>query len=193
MVAITRSQVTKAGRLLRKMHQGSGSLPPEQVRWALDVLVQFRASHSTPLTKANNGLRSMLATEGIQGRPTQRLKRVPTIIDKLVRHPTMALPKMQDIGGCRAVCTDIEQLRRLERRIRITRPPVKVYDYISKPKSSGYRAVHLSPANGSYHIWKVTYPTAADFLELQNYERLRSTLPDRIQPQDYGCRSHILW
>lgn len=115
----------------------------EALRNAVDVLMEFRASHSTPLTKANNGLRSMMATAGVDGRPTQRLKRVPTIIDKLVRYPSMALVKMQDIGGCRAVCADIAQLRRLEQRVRRSRPPVSEFDYINKPKPSGYRAVHL--------------------------------------------------
>lgn len=85
----------------------------------------------------------MMATAGVDGRPTQRLKRVPTIIDKLVRYPSMALVNMQDIGGCRAVCTNIAQLRRLEQRVRRRRPPVSEFDYILKPKPSGYRAVHL--------------------------------------------------
>ncbi len=125
------------------MHQGEGLVSSGQVKSALDILVAFRASHSTPLTKANNGLRSMMATEGIQGRPTQRLKRIPTIVDKLLRQPTMALPKMQDIAGCRVVCSDIAELRRLDARVRRNRPPSKVYDYIDEPKQSGYRAVHL--------------------------------------------------
>ena len=125
------------------MRQGEITPSFEESREALDVLLQFRASHSIPLTKANMGLRSMMATADVDGWLTQRLKRVPTIIDKLVRYPTMALPTMQDIGGCRVVCADINHLRRLEERVRRNRPHVTEYDYIKYPKQSGYRAVHL--------------------------------------------------
>ncbi len=34
---------------------------------------------------------------------SQGLKRVPTIIDKLLREPTLLLSRMQDIGDCRAI------------------------------------------------------------------------------------------
>ncbi len=44
------------------------------------------------------GLRSMVRTERCQIEVSQRLKRVPTIIDKLLREPTMQLANMQDIG-----------------------------------------------------------------------------------------------
>lgn len=148
----SKSQITKAGRTLRKWRQGTGSYSAEQISSALHTINQFRASHSTPLTTANNGLRSMMATEGIQGRPTQRLKRVTTIVDKLIRFPGMALPNMQDIAGCRVVCSNMDELRRLEARVRSNRPPSKAYDYISQPKASGYRAVHLVVVYGERQI-----------------------------------------
>ena len=163
----SKSQVNKAGRLLRKMHRGERLLSWEEFRAAMDVLLMFRASHSAPLAKANNGLRSMLVTANLDGRPTQRLKRVRTIIDKLVRQPTMALANMQDIGGCRVVCADISQLRQLEERVRLSRPPRFEYDYICNPKPSGYRGLHLVVTyderlieiqlrTGPMHDWAVT-------------------------------------
>lgn len=75
----------------------------------------------------------------------QRLKRVPTIIDKLTRFPNMALAQMHDVGGCRAVVEDESTLRTIAQRLReapgwnVTRE----YDYISCPKEDGYRALHL--------------------------------------------------
>ena len=46
---------------------------------------------------------------------SQRMKRVPTIIDKLLREPTLLLSRMQDIGGCRAMLptlvTEVERQR----------------------------------------------------------------------------------
>jgi ppGpp synthetase/RelA/SpoT-type nucleotidyltranferase len=74
----------------------------------------------------------------------KRLKRVPTIIDKLTRHPEMALSRMHDIGGCRAVLRNEGEVRaiaaRLEGNWEMAHPP---YDYIAEPKPDGYRAIHL--------------------------------------------------
>lgn len=96
-----------------------------------------------PLRKANMGLRSMVRTAGAEVEVSQRLKRVPTILDKLQREPTLALSKMQDIGGCRAVLASVDEVRRVEARLRRNRPPVGYADYISEPRASGYRGVHL--------------------------------------------------
>ena len=89
------------------------------------------------------GLRSMVDTEGCRVEVTQRLKRIPTIVDKLQREPTIRLSTMQDIGGCRAVLDSIDEIRRVERRLVRNRPPVRVSDYISSPRDSGYRGVHV--------------------------------------------------
>ncbi len=104
-----------------------------RLTWALDVLVAYRAAHQYPLVKASNGLRSTLRTEQVAGQVSQRLKRVPTIWEKLLREPTMQLAGMQDIGGCRAVVTSLAELRAAERRLRKNRPAVRVSDYTSCP------------------------------------------------------------
>ena len=75
---------------------------------------------------------------------SQRLKRVPTILDKLIREPTMALNTMRDIGGCRAVLDSVEQVRRVEARLKKNRDVVDYNDYITEPRSSGYRSVHVT-------------------------------------------------
>jgi (p)ppGpp synthase/HD superfamily hydrolase len=106
----SKSQVNKAGKALRRW--AVGELADEGAyRDALSVLLAFRAAHKDPLTKANMGLRSMVRTEGCRVEVSQRLKRVPTIIDKLTREPTMQLANMQDVGGCRAVLGDVAELR----------------------------------------------------------------------------------
>ena len=89
------------------------------------------------------GLRSMVASEGCSVEVSQRLKRFPTIVDKILRYPDMRLVAMQDIGGCRAVLANIDEVRRVERRVKKRRPPTKISDYITNPKPSGYRGVHL--------------------------------------------------
>lgn len=136
----SKSQVNKAGKLLRKLDAETSI---EQVNWAFDVLLAFRAAHQYPLGKANMGLRSMVTSEGCEVEISQRLKRATTILDKLFREPTMQLANMQDIGGCRAVLNSIDEIRRVERRVKKRRPPVRLSGYISEPRSSGYRGVHL--------------------------------------------------
>jgi (p)ppGpp synthase/HD superfamily hydrolase len=145
---LSKSQVNKAGKTLRKWRDAD----PTQVRAAFDVLLAFRAAHQYPLTKATMGLRSMVRTEACQVEVSQRLKRVPTMIDKLVREPTMPLASMQDIGGCRAVLRDVAEVRRVQRRLAKNRPPVRLNDYIANPRPSGYRGVHLIVVYDGRHI-----------------------------------------
>jgi putative GTP pyrophosphokinase len=136
------SQVKKAGKVLRSWGQGKGT-PLLAFAKAYDTLLEYRAAHRVPLTKATMGLRSMVNTEGCQVEVSQRLKRVPTIIGKLRNEPTMQLNTMQDIGGCRAVLNSIDEVRRVQKRLSKNRPPLRVYDYIAQPRSSGYRGVHV--------------------------------------------------
>ncbi len=114
---------------------------------ALDKIVAWRAAHATPLATATMGLKSRVSTAGcIEGsRISQRLKRIPTILDKLHRQPKMELGRMHDIGGCRAVLGDLSEVYEVLDRYR-ARPTVggiKVQDYIEKPKPDGYRGVHV--------------------------------------------------
>lgn len=142
-VTITKSQVDKAGSRLRKFIRGDGTVTREQAEKAIRVVDAFRAAHQKPLVTANNGLRSMIHTEGCAIEVSQRLKRFMTIIDKLEREPTLALSRMQDIGGCRAILTSIDEIRRVEARLKSRRPVVGYSDYITRPRSSGYRGVHV--------------------------------------------------
>lgn len=143
---LTSSQVNKAGRILRHwlhsldVHEPSTS---ERVRAALRVMFRFRAAHAYPLTKANNGLRSMIRSEGCAVEVSQRLKRAVTILNKLEREPSLALATMQDVGGCRALFESVAEVRRVEQRIRRNHPPIRISDYIKRPRASGYRAVHV--------------------------------------------------
>lgn len=142
MTDLTSSQVRKAGRTLRHWRTGQ-VVDPVAVNDAFEVLVAFRAAHSLPLVKANNGLRSMIRTAGCEVEVSQRLKRIPTIIDKLVREPSLPLSSMQDIGGCRAILRSVDEIHMVEQRIRRNRVIVNYSDYVTTPRSSGYRGVHV--------------------------------------------------
>lgn len=142
--SLSKSQVDKAGRTLRRVSRGE-DVPAEKLRAAMQTLLRFRAVHQYPLGKTTMGLRSVVRTEGCSRvEVSQRLKRVPTIIEKLTeREATLSLPRMQDIGGCRAVLASMGELKRVETRLKKNRPTLDCSDYIETPRASGYRGLHL--------------------------------------------------
>jgi ppGpp synthetase/RelA/SpoT-type nucleotidyltranferase len=138
----SKKQVKKAGSTLRKYLRGE--LEDEALFLAaLDTMEDWRRAHSQPMVMANNDLRLGAEVIGVEAEVTQRLKRSQTILDKLGRQPTLDLSRMQDIGGCRAVVNGKDDLRRLEEQILTTLTPVTHTDYITCPRESGYRGVHL--------------------------------------------------
>lgn len=76
----------------------------------------------------------------------QRLKRMPTILDKLVREPTMQLTTMQDLGGVRAIVADVKTVYRVvdKYKVRSIHKLIDERDYINAPRGKdGYRSYHL--------------------------------------------------
>ena len=152
----SKNQVRKAGRVVRKHLQHPIDPTPEGHAQALEeyeqailVIERHRAAHSQPMLTANVFLRRACAALAIEGRVTQRLKRMETIREKLLREPG-ELDRMQDLGGCRVVMPTIADAYRLRdyiverRRIdRCTDYIDRCTDYIESPRLSGYRAIHI--------------------------------------------------
>jgi ppGpp synthetase/RelA/SpoT-type nucleotidyltranferase len=86
---------------------------------------------------------ALLPKEPPRGVVSQRLKRHFSIVRKLADEPTMQLTTMQDIAGCRAVVSDLEAVYHLRERLRGTGRVRREYDYIARPKVTGYRALHV--------------------------------------------------
>lgn len=121
---------------------------PEEIRKARGVVDAYRSAHAEPLRAAYMGLRSCLITEGLKFDLSRRMKRLPTIEDKLRRLPSMDLSSMQDIGGCRAVLNTQEEVQRVVDRfvansLKRNKQSDKIRDYVVQPQDSGYRAVHI--------------------------------------------------
>jgi ppGpp synthetase/RelA/SpoT-type nucleotidyltranferase len=122
---------------------------------AIEVINNWRAVHSYPLQTIKMALKRRAHRIDRTAVVAQRLKRLASITLKLKvsleagQHPKLS--QMQDIGGCRAVMVNVHQVRRLEKAFRDAsaknpdRGPEhsKTFDYITTPKSSGYRSVHL--------------------------------------------------
>lgn len=150
-LAHSKERVKRAGDRLRGWLLNEVDLTEVELSAELDVIEDFRACHAAPLTRVGAGLRYYVerySTVKPEGRPVvaQRLKRMRTIADKLVREPGMGLSRMYDIGGCRALFASIDEMRRsvadLERQRRWD--IVRIRDYVENPRpDSGYRAIHM--------------------------------------------------
>jgi ppGpp synthetase/RelA/SpoT-type nucleotidyltranferase len=56
----------------------------------------------------------------------------------------MKLGRIEDVGGCRAVLRDLDEVYRvLSRYQNRSADVVRIRDYIAEPKKDGYRSVHV--------------------------------------------------
>lgn len=144
---LSRSRVTTAGERLRAHRLGTDPLDADVYLRERAVVEEFRAGHAVSLTRVAAGLRYYVQgeAEGRSWTVGQRLKAMPTILDKLVRHPKMELARMHDIGGCRGVLPDQAAVDRVIARLR-RRWELRdhMWDYVASPKEDGYRAKHLA-------------------------------------------------
>ena len=137
----SKKAVSKAGDTLI-----NSDCSDEEFLEALDIVSNWRASYTFPLKNITVLLRSKVKTVEKNAIFTQRLKRIPSILGKLKRFPDMKLHRMQDIGGCRVVVSDVKKvntLRNLLLNSRTKNVLIKENDYIKSPKDSGYRGIHL--------------------------------------------------
>ena len=135
---------------------------------AVDVVNQWRASHARPLDTFRKNLRRRAGRSGVVA---QRLKRLPSIVSKLERLPRIRLSEMQDIGGCRVVLPTADDAFIFGADFassRIRHKLVRYHNYISKPRRTGYRSLHL--------IYEYDSDRATDWKGLQVEIQLRSQL-----------------
>ena len=146
----SRNAVKRASKLV-----GRGDGSPDEIAAAKAILSNFRSAHAYPLNAVAMTARKRALSVNQNAVFAQRMKRLPTVMDKLERHPNMSITTMQDLGGCRVIFPDISEVFQLanilgdlpKARVKV----VKKYDYLlhqesdphSGPKASGYRGIHL--------------------------------------------------
>lgn len=127
----------------------------DDIETAISIVNNWRAVHSYPLQAMKMTLKRRAKRVCPKAIVAQRLKRFASIRLKLRlskadgKHPNLS--QMQDIGGCRAIMDSIAQVRKVEELFSEAskknphRGPqhYKTYDYIIRPKESGYRGIHL--------------------------------------------------
>ena len=138
----SKNKVNRAGNFLADKKPSKNITDPD----AMTILSNWRLAHAYPLNKFYQSLNIRIKGVDLSGLVGQRLKRAPSIIGKLKRYDTMKLSQMQDIGGVRAVVSNIPKVRKLEniyRSPRFNHELVHWDDYINEPKKDGYRGLHL--------------------------------------------------
>lgn len=137
----TRGELDRAGERIRAGNAGPADL---------SMLDNWRASHLYVINTFQSTLRARRSRfpKGNDVTIAQRLKRRPTIIDKLGREAGMSLSRMHDIAGCRLIFADVPTLEEFRKGVLSSRARheliggVDRYDYLRQPKQSGYRGVH---------------------------------------------------
>lgn len=113
---------------------------------SVPIFHNWRSSHAFPMQIMLDLLRKNSIKIDKNSFVVQRLKRVPSIFQKLAREKNMSLNRMQDIAGCRAVVSDVGKVRKVIESLKRSRTKNvlhKEYNYIDAPKPSGYRGIHL--------------------------------------------------
>ena len=178
----SRSQVNRAGEILvHATIQRSPRNTPD-LAWAKQVLVDWRASHNYPINTFQSTLRKKLGRIDTDALVAQRLKRAPSILQKLQDQSHIKLARMQDIGGLRAVVADNSKVYRLienYRRSHFAHELVREDDYIEHPKPSGYRSIHL------VYKYRSQHPSARGFdglrVELQVRSRIQHAWANAVE------------
>ncbi|MGA3172618.1 MAG: RelA/SpoT domain-containing protein [Chthoniobacteraceae bacterium] len=186
-----RELVNKAGRAIL-----SDDLNAEDYENALLIVNNWRSAHNFPLNTFKISLINKATKVDHSALVAQRIKRLPSIKLKLQLIPSLKLSQVQDIGGCRAVLQNVTQVNKLVRiyqKSDLKHELLKIDDYISVPKKSGYRSIHLvyryfSDRNTNYnglkiemqirsilqHSWATAVETVGTFLR----QALKSSLGD---------------
>lgn len=199
----SKSSIKKAGRHLRK--GAIGKLRDESIA----IIHDFRASHSYPLMLIKNHLWRQAKKINPEVIIARRLKRLPTIINKLERKTldgvspnAIEVVRMQDIGGCRAIFDSYDDVIKLIKRLHESKCVHEIKsttDYNSKPRGSGYRGVHL--IFDCYRQTKLNNPWKGHKIEVQVRTLLQHAWSTAIEMIDFfegtelktGQISHEQW
>lgn len=156
----SKSRVTRAGAAVRV-----GAATADD----LTCIDTWRAAHAPVINTFQAMLRNRARRASVV--VGQRHKRKITIFGKLERLPKMELARMDDIAGCRLIFDSSQDMyafraslhgARFSHRLRNA---VDKYDYVKKPKESGYRGIH------DVYEYQVKSPSTSSsnglFVELQ--------------------------
>ena len=113
-------------------------------------LQELRLTYKDPLAAVFSAVAKMAQKVDPDCICTYRVKRIESIVSKLIRFPEMQVNRAEDIAGCRCIMTSTEQVYKLYNKIEKNKDRLPfevkgvVHDYIAHPKESGYKSIHLN-------------------------------------------------
>ncbi len=180
-----KGEIDRAGQSLIPWWEEPKVVTTEEVVKAYHVVQNWRTSHALPLNVFQAVLRTRASKINTDVIVAQRLKRFSSVMNKLVREPTMKLSQMQDLGGCRAILSDVSSVYKLYSmyhggdRLFEGEGTVKCHDYIKRPKPDGYRSIHVigrySPRIESRKPW------TGNRVEIQLRSRLQHAFATAVE------------
>ena len=163
----SKNQVDAAGKAIIQKELSS-----DCYEHALEVISNWRATHNLPLVSIRKVLTMRAKRIDPNALVVHRIKRLPAIKLKLEIMKELKLSRMQDIGGCRVILKSSKDVNKLF--LGFIESPLSHHlhnfdDYImDKPKSSGYRGIHL--------IYRFHSDTYQEYQNLRIEMQLRSII-----------------
>lgn len=142
---LSKTRVNRAGEWLREVLSGSKPWEDDVADVEVGIVLAWRRQHAGPIALTVPGLRNWVEKYSSLGiKPTQRLKRLVAIGDKLLRLDGMKLARMQDIGGTRAILANRSEVEAVFAQITEKWDVDRVVDWRPEGRpDSGYRALHV--------------------------------------------------
>lgn len=114
------------------------------------MLQSLRLSYKEPLSIIFTSVEKAAHRVDRNSICTYRVKRIESIVSKLLRFPEMQVNRAEDIAGCRCIMSTTEDVYKLYERIMKNKDNLPfvikgtIHDYIKEPKASGYRSIHIN-------------------------------------------------
>ena len=147
---VTESDNKYSNKDYKKLGDRIRSNPQDIAEADLLMLQSLRMSYKEPLSIIFKSIEKTAHKVDEDCICTYRVKRIESIISKLLRFPEMQVNRAEDIAGCRCIMSSTEKVYELYNRLMRNKDKLPfiikgtIHDYIKEPKDSGYRSIHIN-------------------------------------------------
>lgn len=136
---MTKSEINRLGKKIRHSLKDGQEIDDE----SLLKLQSYRTSFKKDLTEIFKFIAVQSKKVRNDSLVSFRIKRIESILSKILREPTMSLGNMGDIAGCRVVLYSEVAISSIVDKINKNFTVKNFNDYTNNPKPDGYKGYHL--------------------------------------------------